>query len=353
MEKAVTLPAARAISNVIQDAQERLIFCANSMLTKQVVRFKAKPADLDYPEKLIKQKEEKEKKNDSTSTTDAEQQLEQAYLSWFPPMRTVLRVLSKIFRVVEPVVFEDMARTSVQACTKSLSEGAVYIKKRSGDLDGDLFLVKHLLILREQLSPFDLEWQTVERQLDFSDAGKAVARFWANRNRRVFSMSTSENALVSLLREGVSVQESRIDSKRDLEEALRSACNDFISHTTGDLIGEISDLVAKCRSSESQSITIQSYLGPASALPLLEKTVEGMAPVLEKLRKKMTLYLESSATQNILLKPVSRRVVRTTEEFKKLMEMCEGWDPEQKSTAASLISQIEGAAKGVYARSSA
>ena len=44
-------------------------------------------------------------------------------------------------------------------------------------------------------------------------------------------MST-ENALITLLREGVSVQESSVDSKRDLEDCLRSACNDFIENLT-------------------------------------------------------------------------------------------------------------------------
>ena len=48
-----TMAAARAISGVIQDAQERLIFCANSSLTKEVIKFKATPEDLDYPEKLM------------------------------------------------------------------------------------------------------------------------------------------------------------------------------------------------------------------------------------------------------------------------------------------------------------
>ena len=35
-------------------------------------------------------------------------------------------------------------------------------------------------------------------------------------------------ALVTLLREGVSVQEASVDSKRDFEDCLRSTCNDFI-----------------------------------------------------------------------------------------------------------------------------
>lgn len=338
MESPKTLPAARAISTVIQDAQERLIYSANTTLTKNVVRFKATPADLDYPARLEQKVE---------ATADAEKQLEQVYESWFPPIRTVLRVLSKIFRVVEPVVFEDMARTAVQACTKSLQEGAAYIKKRSGARHGNLFLVKHLLTLREQLSPFDLQWQTVERQLDFSEAGTAVARFWANRNRRVFSMSTNENALVSLLREGVSIQESRVDSKRDLEEALRSSCNDFIGDTTKTLIGDISGLVTLCNSSESREMSIQTHLTPDSLLETLTKTSDDLVTEVDVLQGQMSLYLESSATQNILLKPVSRKVVKVLEDLRKLLSSAIDWDDEKMSEAQALISKIEANAKVV------
>ena len=140
-----TTAAARAISSVIEDAQERLIFCATNSLTKEVIRFKPTPKDLDYPNKLTKKAESSES-DAKSSDDDALQQQLQIYESWFPPMRSVLKILSKIFRVVEPRVFEDIALQSVQSCTKSLKDGAAYIQKRSGTIHSDLFLVKHLLV---------------------------------------------------------------------------------------------------------------------------------------------------------------------------------------------------------------
>ena len=143
-----TTAAARAIANVIADAQERLIFCATTSLTKKVVRFKPSPQDLDYPTKLMKESEAKETSApaESAETEDVVQKQLALYESWFPPIRTVLHILSKIFRVVEPRVFEDIALQSVQACTKCLKDGAKYIQKRKGTIHSDLFLVKHLLV---------------------------------------------------------------------------------------------------------------------------------------------------------------------------------------------------------------
>ena len=114
-----------------------------------------------------------------------------------------------------------------------------------------IFFPSSWQILREQLSPFDIELRSVERQLNFSEAGKAVARFLANRNRRLFSMST-ENALITLLREGVTVQESSVDSKRDLEDALRTACNEFIDHTCKSVAGDLLQYLETCKENKNK-----------------------------------------------------------------------------------------------------
>jgi hypothetical protein len=340
------MAAARAISSVIADAQERLIFCANSTLTKEVVRFKATPKDLDYPDKLLTKTADDDDKDETKKETTytLEEQLEQVYESWFPPMRSVLRILSKIFRVVEPVVFEDLALQSVQACTASLHSAAAYIQTRKGVLHSDLFLVKHLLLLREQLSPFDMELRSVERQLDFSEAGKAMARFLANRNRRLFSFNTTENALFTLLREGVSVQEAAVDSKRDLEDALRTACNDFIEHTSLAVAADLLQVVDQDNTNPTKLVVVAE-----AVLPMLQETCEGVEGRMGTVTTQMALYLDNPGTQSILLKPVSRKITRAVEELRKMVGKLEenesSWTAEQKSKAEEWMQALEQAIK--------
>jgi hypothetical protein len=333
-----TLAAARAISSVIQDAQERLIFCANTTLNKEVIRFKATPKDLDYPNKLEKKPETKPAGNDAHAM---EQQLAQVYESWFPPVRSVLKILSKIFRVVEPRVFEDIALQSVQASASALKSAGAYIEKRKGVMHSDLFLVKHMLILRGQLSPFDIELRSVERQLDFSDAGKAMARFLANRNRRLFSMNASENALFTLLREGVSVQEESVDSKRDLEEALRSACNDFIEHTSQSIAGPLLSLVEEAKS--ANSLAQQAMLSAGAIETVLAQTLDGLQEKMVNITTQMALYLDNPGTQSILLKPASRKITRAVEELRKLVAQIKenGWTEERKANAEEQMKLVE------------
>jgi hypothetical protein len=344
-----TMAAARAISGVIQDAQERLIFCANSMLNKQVIKFKATPQDLDYPNKLQrKQPSTASATSQEEGENDAVQQQLQVYESWFPPMRSVLRILSKIFRVVEPRVFEDLALECVQACTVSLKEGSEYIRTKSGVMHADLFLVKHLLILREQLSPFDIELRAVERQLDFSDAGKAVSRFLANRNRRLFSMST-ENALLTLMREGVSVHESSVDSKRDLEDALRGACNDFIEHTTLSLAKFLVPWVSQCQATKS-NLSEQAYMKGECVQKLVVAAADAIDEQWNEVTTQMALYLESPATRSILLKPVSRKISRLMEEVRQIIHQNSvdgenGWDAEIRANILKLLDNMEHAVK--------
>jgi hypothetical protein len=198
-------------------------------------------------------------------------------------------------------------------------------------------------ILREQLSPFDIDLRSVERQLDFSDAGKAVSRFLANRNRRLFSMST-ENALVSLLREGVSVNEESVDSKRDLEEALRAACNGFIDHTCKTLAGGIMDMVDKIQSSTPEKYQKEKILNGEKVKETLKGVSSKVEESAEAVTKQMGLYLDNAATQSILLKPISRKITKGLEEIQKaIIEIptgVNGWDDSVRGDVLLLMDEV-------------
>ena len=205
----------------------------------------------------------------------------------------------------------------------------------------------------------------IERQLDFSEAGKAVTKFLANRNRRLFSMST-ENALVTLLREGISVHEADVDSKRDLEDALRSACNDFIEHTSTSLAQPLFQFTLQCKLSSSATtstdnanhstsnssallaeVKSQPFLHASNVISVLNTTKTTIQNEMEtNILNNMNIYLNNKATQNILLKPILRKIYRAVEESKKfILEFTSdgefGWNGDVRSEVSTLIKDIE------------
>ena len=93
------------------------------------------------------------------------------------------------------------------------------LQANEGTLEGDLFLVKHLLILREQLTPFDINFSQLRRKLDFTSTRAALSRFFGSPGstvRGVFRWSR-DNALLELAKAGLPmVDEHFVDAKHDL-----------------------------------------------------------------------------------------------------------------------------------------
>ena len=198
-----------------------------------------------------------------------------------------------------------------------------------------------------------MQLRSVERQLDFSDAGKAVSRFIANRNRRLFSM-TSENALITLLSEGVSTRVKSIDSKRDLEDSLRSACNDFIENTSVSLAGPLLTFVEQCKGVSSTNegdallgLSSQSFMKGEYVLTVISRALDRLEPELGEINTQMSLYMESVATRNILLKPVVRKIVRLLDEGRAfikegaVIDDSESWTEDSKKEVFKVMDTFE------------
>ena len=61
----------------------------------------------------------------------------------------------------------------------SLQEAAQAVQRRSSAMDGQLFLIKQLLILREQIAPFEADFSVVEKDLDFTHMRDHLRRILA------------------------------------------------------------------------------------------------------------------------------------------------------------------------------
>ena len=60
-------------------------------------------------------------------------------------------------------------------------------------MNGDLFLIRHLLILREQLIPFNIKLQKKNLNLDFLPSKKALNYFVMNNVKSIINFNGNGN----------------------------------------------------------------------------------------------------------------------------------------------------------------
>lgn len=98
-----------------------------------------------------------------------------------------------------------------------------------GPVHGTLFLVKHLLTLREQITPFDVTFALTSKALDFTTSADALSHLLAGGTSTIFSLSLADNALVGLFANAIpQIHERTSDVKKELELALKKSCTAFI-----------------------------------------------------------------------------------------------------------------------------
>ncbi len=181
--------------------------------------------------------------------------------------------------------------------TQSLHKAALQISTRASPTDAQLFLIKHLLILKQQIVAFDIEFVTPQVSFDFSSVTNT---FWELRERGGLFNPRNLMRLVggSLLPR---VVDNMFDAKAELDGHLRTVINELTAGFARRMTAAVGDdAVAK------------KTFNANSAAHSVREAVSREVPFL---RQKLEEYLDDPRTRETLVGAVQDQVVTSYEHF--------------------------------------
>ncbi|KAJ7252598.1 Sec34-like family-domain-containing protein [Mycena rebaudengoi] len=304
---------------VLQDAQTRLFFKAQSVIQSDIRYYAPKLDDLAYPDKLLGPRgptggvllESKEKESFSQlfrlPTMDKQE-------TWFPTLQKTVWVLAQLHDFVNPAIFEDIAQEAVTLCRQSLILASDMIKQRVGSststLDSELFLVRHLLILTEITHNLDLAQREGE---DFAYGVTDTLATMLNRTTSLLPGALFASLGMPRGEEGIR------DAKHGIDHDLKRVCEEVISEcatpiymplrTWIDQIDAHNARRAREQDPEVAPLTAQAAFQQPAAEELERAFRAACERDLRAHAARLRLYLEDDRTVAVLLQHIQDRIV--------------------------------------------
>ncbi|KAI9798598.1 MAG: Golgi transport complex subunit 3 [Piccolia ochrophora] len=326
------LDFSRLIHPALEDTQTRLVFRAQAISRDEIENYRPKPEDLNYPPSSYQDGSSGLGANGPVlsgrkgSSRNQETQTQAATLivegetgaadksegKWdfagdtisrglYPTLRKAIWLLSRIYRLLNSAVFDDLAHQIVHQTTQSLHHAADRVNAKATATDGQLFLIKHLLALKSQIVAFDIEFVTPEVSFDFSNVTNT---FWELRERGgLFNPAN----LMRFVGSGLMprVVENMLDAKAELDARLRSAINDFTKTFSTRMTARLADKGVERKGGNAE-------LAGKSTRETTEKEVH-------ILRQKLDEYLDDARTKETLVAAVQDQVLGHYEDFYEKM----------------------------------
>ncbi|KAK0085222.1 hypothetical protein PV325_005557 [Microctonus aethiopoides] len=353
---------------LLHDAQERLVFRAHLYLQSDIQNYNPSPGDLAYPDKLRMMEDIAETLREETrqarikkisvstvssfledhnidstvsvTSTSTVQSARNNHIAfepipmksgttnspadlhgmWYPTVRRTLVCLSRLYRCVDRPVFQSLSREAITYCVESIEVARDKIETRATELDAELFQIKHLLILREQLAPFQVDFTVKEYSLDFSKV-KTAAFGLLEKRSRFFTLSN--NALLEFFLEGAPrMKEHLIDSRKHVDVKLKISCQRLIQHATRLLVEPLIIYLEKFKfrnpvvnANSGAPPSNDELCDPQKVSAMVSEALRMIKFRLPNIQQSMQLYLANRETESILFRPIRNNVVATFTQF--------------------------------------
>ncbi|KAJ8378332.1 hypothetical protein AAFF_G00243520, partial [Aldrovandia affinis] len=347
------------VKQMLEDVQERLVYRTHIYIQTDIIGYNPAPGDLAYPEKLemmekiAQSLKEEQMRLASPDSSFSDVQLEdpdakkatnsgsvasrpQASISpadlhgmWYPTVRRTLVCLSKLYRCIDRAVFQGLSQEALSACIQSLLKATDVITKNKTQVDGQLFLIKHLLIMREQIAPFHTDFSIKEISLDLKKTRDAAFKILNPKMVPSFFRLNSHNAILEFLLEGTpEIKEHYIDSKKDVDRHLKSSCEQFIQQQSRLFVENLEEFLTKVSALKTMAIqggptynlSQQPWAQPAKINEMVVATYRVMKTKLPPTMQRMSLYLANRDTEFILFKPVRSNIQQVFQRLHALLQ---------------------------------
>ena len=327
------LDFAQLIRPALEDTQSRIVFRAQAILRDEIEYFKPKPKDIDYPAILRHQKTPTSghKKSHSTSSLpeDPDDLLDSSISAQerfplvnsttasklatpYPTLARAISLLSMIYRLLNPTIFDDLAHRIVHETTYSFVRASNLVRSQKNSLKGaknnppgnamdqtahgQLFLLAHLLLLKSQIVAFDIEFSPQpEVSFDFSNLTNTFYELQSSRGGLFNPLN-----LVRFVGKGRDllprVVENMLDAKEELDGCLRKVISEFVDWEAGKLIAPLKS----------------AGKGGSEAVGEIRRVIEKEVP---NLRGRLEEWIDDLRTRETLVMAVREAVSAGYEEF--------------------------------------
>ncbi|GAA5814892.1 hypothetical protein MFLAVUS_008395 [Mucor flavus] len=325
------------IQNVMEDAQGRLVFRSQMFIHNDIQNYQPKPQDFEnLVNKQVGQEKEKTKSSavlDATATAtlnieddsdthsiqSARSNLEANHYGWFPTLQKTLWILSKLYRCVQTGVFEDLAQEAVSLCNESLQRASETVTNLKSRLDGELFLIKNLLVLKEQLAPFEANLVHAGKTLDFSHVTGSLSSLQQQK-----SFMFNPNALIGLAQRGMPrVVEVSLDSRREIDYQIKRVCEEFINNCVNSCVEPLTAFLIKLSAILPAAVVTKMGNDSSAIQKLSSREVhqaidqfrEAVEERIKFVTKKLQDYINDSKMEQILMKPIETSIIQEYKSF--------------------------------------
>lgn len=282
---------------MLNDSQARLIFRIQNYIDNRLLKYKPNPEDLQLGSR--RKLGDSHPVRNNLSLNESEENL---FPDLYVPVGISLTILSNIYELVNSMVFDDVAHYIIHSCIFMLKNGAVKLAvAHLGPVDAKLFYLKNLVMLKNQLNNFDIQFVRTETSLDFISGIQELIQIF--RNGQLYVKFNEKGGLLELVKKSApKVINDMIDAKHEIELELSNSVNEFVT---------------ECANSICEPI-----LGESS-LTLKERAVNLNDNILMKLPqiyKQIELFINEDEIIRYLLDKLSNLILSTYEAYYKTLE---------------------------------